>query len=149
LVVALQRIREGGSLVVLLHKPEAWDNVELINAFTRFSSVYLFKPERKHTIRSSFYLVATKIRPRDQEALSAVRIWKDRWKTATFETIDTLKTSLSVSKDHVDTLLAHFGPQFIDLATPIWKIQAAGLQSAPFIKKKKGPTAEEMITTKD
>lgn len=135
LVVALQRVREGGSLVVLLHKPEAWYNVELINTFTRFSNVFLFKPKRKHAIRSSFYMVATKVRPRDTDALSAIRVWKDQWETTTFGTDVTLKACLYVSEDHVRSVLADFGSQFITLATPIWKIQAGGLRTVPFLKK--------------
>ncbi|KAH8197334.1 hypothetical protein TruAng_008500 [Truncatella angustata] len=135
LVMALQRVRDGGSLVVLLHKIEAWDNIELINSFTRFADVRLFKPRRKHAIRSSFYMVATKVRPRHSDALSAVDQWKRRWETATFGTDDTMKACLHVSEDSVHRILTEFGSQFIALATPVWKIQAAGLRAAPFLKK--------------
>ncbi|KAF2807558.1 uncharacterized protein BDZ99DRAFT_479008 [Mytilinidion resinicola] len=67
---------------------QAWNNVELINAFTRFSNVYLFKPKQKHATRSSFYLVATK---------------KGQWEIATFGTDDALKACLYASEDCVLT----------------------------------------------
>jgi 23S rRNA U2552 (ribose-2'-O)-methylase RlmE/FtsJ len=135
LVMALQRVREGGSLVVLLHKAESWCNVELINIFTRFSNVFLFKPKRKHAIRSSFYMVATKVRPRATDALSAIRTLKDKWEAATFGTDVAPKDCLHVSEELVRSTLADFGSQFVTLATPVWKIQANGLRIAPFLKK--------------
>jgi 23S rRNA U2552 (ribose-2'-O)-methylase RlmE/FtsJ len=138
LVLALQRVREGGSLVVLLHKPEAWDTIELINTFTRFSNVCLFKPRRKHAVRSSFYLVATNVRSRNADAVSAVNIWRTKWETATFGTDIALKTYLYMPEDRVRSVLEEFGMQLIALATPIWKIQAAGLRLAPFLKKEGG-----------
>lgn len=134
LVIALQRVREGGSLVVLLHKPEAWDNIELVNRFTRFSDVSFFKPKRKHAIRSSFYMVATKVRPRDTNALSAIRVWKERWEVATFGDVAALKECLYVSEDRVRSVLTDFGQQFVALATPVWKIQADRLRGASFLK---------------
>ncbi|RYP83849.1 hypothetical protein DL769_001271 [Monosporascus sp. CRB-8-3] len=135
LVVALQRVREGGSLVILQHKLEAWDTIELIKTFTGFSNVRLFKPERKHAIRSSFYMVATEVRPRDASAMSAVRTWKARWEAATFGADDDLKACLHVSEGHVRGVLSDFGSQLISLATPVWKIQAAALRAAPFLNQ--------------
>ena len=135
LVVALQRIRENGSLVVLLHKPEAWNTMELINMFMRFSKVRLFKPRRKHAICSSFYMVATKIYPQTEAAQSANHKWKTQWEIATFQTDSALSALVHVSEDHVHDMLAEFGPQFIGLATPIWKIQASKLRRAPFLMK--------------
>ncbi|PSN58524.1 hypothetical protein BS50DRAFT_655280 [Corynespora cassiicola Philippines] len=118
-VVALKRIRENGSLVVLLHKPEIWNNMELINMFTPFSEVRLFKPRRKYAIRSSFYMVATKICPQTEAAQSAIRKWKAQWEIATFQTDSALSALVHVSEDHVHDMLTEFGPQCIGLATPI------------------------------
>jgi SAM-dependent methyltransferase len=134
LVVALDRVREGGSLVLLLHKPEAWSNVDLLNTFTRFSEVRLFKPRNFHAIRSSCYMVATKLRPRDADALAAVSTWMARWNAATFGDDAALKACLDVSEDRIRSVLESFGLQFIALATPIWKIQAARLRKV-FLKR--------------
>jgi hypothetical protein len=32
-------------------------------------------------------------------------------------------------------MLAEFGPQLIELATPLWKTQADALQASPFLKE--------------
>ncbi|KAK8095132.1 uncharacterized protein PG998_014356 [Apiospora kogelbergensis] len=148
LVVALQRICDGGSLVVLLHKPEAWENIELIRTFTQFSNVYLFKPQRKHAIRSSFYMVATKVRPRHADALLALSTWKASWQAATFRNDDAREPSFHVPEDRIHSLLETFGPQFIALATPIWKTQAAALQGASFLKTAREPAEQNVIDGK-
>ncbi|PSN59006.1 hypothetical protein BS50DRAFT_538019, partial [Corynespora cassiicola Philippines] len=133
LVVALQRIRENRSLVVLLHKPEAWNTMELINMFMCFSKVRLFKPRRRHAIRSSFYMIATKIYPQTEAAQSAIHKWKTQWEITTFQTDSALSALVYISEDYIHDILAEFGPQFISLATPIWKTQAYKLRKASFM----------------
>jgi len=59
LVLALQRILAGGTLVVLPHKPDAWRSVELLHQERGFAgAVALFKPVPMHAKKSPFYLVA-------------------------------------------------------------------------------------------
>jgi 23S rRNA U2552 (ribose-2'-O)-methylase RlmE/FtsJ len=136
LIVALQRLRDNGALILLMHKAEAWETIQIISMFTKFSNVRLFKPRKKHAVRSSFYMITTNVRPRSEEAQSAVLEWRTQWESATFGSDSTLPSRPRVSGDHVCDLLAEFGPQLIDLATPVWKIQADGLRSASFLKKK-------------
>ncbi|KAF1970794.1 hypothetical protein BU23DRAFT_472800 [Bimuria novae-zelandiae CBS 107.79] len=102
--------------------------------FSKFSNVRLFKPRKKHAVRSSFYMVATNVRPRSKDAQSAVLEWRTQWESATFGFDSAFLSCPCASGDHVSSLLAGFGPQLIDLATPVWKIQANGLRSAPFLK---------------
>ncbi|OCL05232.1 hypothetical protein AOQ84DRAFT_414080, partial [Glonium stellatum] len=54
LVLAMQWIRQDGKMVMLLHKADAWDTVALFYTFSKFSSLQLFRPKKKHSIRSSF-----------------------------------------------------------------------------------------------
>jgi 23S rRNA U2552 (ribose-2'-O)-methylase RlmE/FtsJ len=61
LILAMQRINSGGTMVVLLRKPEAWDVVHLLYQFSSFANVQLFKPQKKHAVRSTFYLVAKNV----------------------------------------------------------------------------------------
>ncbi|KAI5286186.1 hypothetical protein KEM54_006983 [Ascosphaera aggregata] len=75
----------GGTMVVLLHKLENPYTVQFIYMFSRFADIELFKPQRKHAIRSSLYLIAKNIRPRSPEALEALKYWKRVWWNATFE----------------------------------------------------------------
>lgn len=58
LVFALQRLRNQGSLALVMHKPESFDTAEVIRTFTKCSSVRLFKSKTKHAITSSFCMVA-------------------------------------------------------------------------------------------
>lgn len=70
---------------MLMHKPEAWDSVQLVRCFAKISaSVTLFKLLRNHAIRSSFYLVAKGVDPTHPVVLTAVRDWKQTWFVATF-----------------------------------------------------------------
>jgi hypothetical protein len=62
LALGLEHVRPGGTMVVLLHKLEAWDTVSLLYRFAKFSSVRFFKPKTGHAKRSSFYMVASDIK---------------------------------------------------------------------------------------
>jgi 23S rRNA U2552 (ribose-2'-O)-methylase RlmE/FtsJ len=135
LVVALQRLRDKGSLVLLMHRADSWDTIKIISTFSKFSNVRLFKPLKKHAVRSSFYMVATEVHPRSEDALSAILEWKAQWEEATFRFGSTISTGPSVSGDSVRNVLAEFGSRLIDLATPVWRIQADALRSTPFLRK--------------
>ncbi|KOS36095.1 hypothetical protein ACN38_g13213, partial [Penicillium nordicum] len=61
LVFAMNRLKPGGSIVLLLHHVESWDTVCILHAFNQFSHIQLFKHPKCHAIKSSFYLVAKNI----------------------------------------------------------------------------------------
>ncbi|CZT24138.1 uncharacterized protein RCC_09855 [Ramularia collo-cygni] len=86
LALGLGNLKEGGTMSVLLHKVEAWRTVRLLHQFSKFSNVRLFKPLKAHTTRSSFYMVASHIRPLHIEAVRATEEWRRTWKLATFGT---------------------------------------------------------------
>lgn len=69
-----------------------------------------------------------------EEMQSAVVKWKKKWEDATLQSDETLSTCLWASEDRVREMLAEFGPQLIDLATPLWKTQADALRASPFLK---------------
>jgi 23S rRNA U2552 (ribose-2'-O)-methylase RlmE/FtsJ len=137
LVFALQRLRNQGSLVLVMHKSESFDTAEVIRTFTKCSTVRLFKSKTKHAITSSFYMVAMEVDTRSEEMQSAVVKWKKQWEDATFQSDEALSTCLRASEDQVREMLAEFGPQLIDLATPLWKTQADALRASPFLKESK------------
>jgi hypothetical protein len=72
-----------------------------------------------------------------EEMQSAVVKWKQQWEDATFQSDRALSTCLRASEAQVREMLAEFGPQLIDLATPLWKIQADALRASPFLKESK------------
>jgi len=129
LILALQRILPGGTMIILLHKAESWNTVELLYNFSRFSSIKLFKPRQKHAMRSSFYLVAKNVQPDAEAAKSAVEAWKQSWWSATFGGVHgTGEADAKASTDYVEAVLEEFGGQLVDLGRKVWQIQANALE---------------------
>jgi 23S rRNA U2552 (ribose-2'-O)-methylase RlmE/FtsJ len=129
LVLALNRILPGGTLVVLLHKCEAWDTLKLLQQFDSFADIQLFKPAKIHAIRSSFYLIAKNVQPEADTAKAALRDWKQSWYHATFGgEKGTGDWQPAVEVDVVKKSLDEFGPRLIKLADNIWNIQANALE---------------------
>ncbi|KAI9845348.1 MAG: hypothetical protein M1837_004970 [Sclerophora amabilis] len=135
LILGMQRIRKGGTFIILLHKSERWDNVQILRSFEGFSKIKLFKPASIFGKRSSFYLVAKKVDPTHPDAISAVEKWKADWKKATFPAEDgDTKPDIDDTDDDdvVRSALADFGPRLIELGRPIWAIQGDALSRAAF-----------------
>lgn len=135
LIFALQRIRTGGTMIMLLHKIEAWDTLELLYTFQKFSSIQVFKSQKKHAIRSSFYLIAKNVQPELDSAREAVTLWKQCWWRATFGGEDGAGIKKEVGTEaQVKTVLQQFGARFIEIARPVWLTQANALSKAPFVR---------------
>lgn len=133
LVLAMQRIRQDGKIVMLLHNIDVWDTVALLYTFSKFSSLRLFKPKKKHSIRSSFYLIAEEIQPQSIEALCAVAAWKKEWYIATCGSDEEYAENRIVQEKDVDYVLSEFGQQLISLGQPVWSIQCEALRGASFV----------------
>jgi len=134
LILALQRIEDGGTLIMLLHKIEAWDTVELLYLFSQFSSIQGFKPKKKHGIRSSFYLIAKNVQPKSEAARMAVETWKRSWWLATFGGASGTGAYCELpDEEYVRTVLDRFGTELLDLARPIWETQAKALSKMDFV----------------
>jgi 23S rRNA U2552 (ribose-2'-O)-methylase RlmE/FtsJ len=135
LILALQRIRPGGTLVMLLHKIESWHTAELLYRLSQFSSVQLFKPERKHAIRSSFYLVAKNVQPYSETAKELVEEWKQTWWRATFGGENEAgQEKVIPDEEYVHKLIGEFGKALVVLGLPVWDIQAKALSKMEFVK---------------
>jgi 23S rRNA U2552 (ribose-2'-O)-methylase RlmE/FtsJ len=76
LVLALKRVRPGGTIIALLHRSHKWRTFSLLQEFSKFSDIQLFKHEKFHAEKSSFYLVAKNMRPRSQEAIHAAECFQ-------------------------------------------------------------------------
>lgn len=129
LILAMQRIIPGGTMVVLLRKPDSWDVIHLLLQFDSFSDIQLFKPDQKHAVRSTFYLVAKNVQPEVESAKTALEEWKKIWYRATFggdEGTGEMKPELD--EETANRVLNESGPRIIQLATPVWKIQANALE---------------------
>ncbi|KAK4234378.1 hypothetical protein C8A03DRAFT_47266 [Achaetomium macrosporum] len=136
LVLALQRIRSGGTMVILLHKADAWRSVFLMYTFATFSdSVELFKPRRAHGSPSLFYLIAKGVRPEREATVKAVRRWKEKWTIATFgvggagedglgdEELEVVQSGGEDSEEKVTKIVQ-----------PVFAVQAEALKRAPWMR---------------
>ncbi|KAK4998899.1 hypothetical protein LTR66_001960 [Elasticomyces elasticus] len=135
LALGLGHLKTGGTMIVLLHKLEAWDTVRLLNQFNEFSSVRLFRPTKAHSKRSSFYMVATQINRRCLQAMTAIEEWKQMWKIATLGTDQDLMEALRTSEADVEDVLKKFGPDLISMGRRVGDIQAKALARAPFMRE--------------
>ena len=142
LIFAMQRIKTGGTLVILLHGADLYHNVKLIRFFDKISHLQLFKPVKGHAKKSSFYLVAKDMQPGRMLAKAAVSKWKQIWKDATFPSTAALTGDGSQAQDEAevlfkqaerkkdsDELYGSFGERLIELAEPLWEIQKKALQA--------------------
>jgi 23S rRNA U2552 (ribose-2'-O)-methylase RlmE/FtsJ len=133
LVLAMQRIKKDGKIVVLLHKLDACHTILLLHTLSQFSSLQLFKPIKKHAIQSSFYVVAGDIEPESTYFQTAVTTWKNEWRIATFGTEAEYEENKALSDSVVGGVLRDFGTKLIELGEPIWAVQSAALRKAPFV----------------
>lgn len=129
LIVAMQRLTEGGTLILLLHKVDAWDTVLLLHQFSKFATVELFKSEWKFTNTNGFYLIAKNVRPQEDAAKDAVKVWKEEWRHTTIGGANGLGEAVEApNREAIETVLEKFGSRLIELARPIWAIQTEGLK---------------------
>lgn len=76
------------------------------------------------------------MRTHDAEAREAVRRWERIWRVATLGSDDEFADVLHEGEPEVEQFVAEFGQRLIELATPVWEIQAKALANASFMKKK-------------
>ncbi|EQB53632.1 hypothetical protein CGLO_06621 [Colletotrichum gloeosporioides Cg-14] len=134
LALGLEHLEPGGTMIVLLHKVEAWDTVLLLREFSKFSTVRLLKPLKSHTKRSSFYMIASKVQSQSAAAVAAVKVWKEVWRVATFDLNGEMKHNWREEEPNAKEVIDDFGDQLIRLGKSIWKTQAEALERATFIK---------------
>ena len=134
--LGVEKIKPGGTLIILLHKVEAWDTAVLLQMFSKFSSVKLFKPfgAKRHARRSSFYMVATKIERHHPEAEAAIATWKKGWEIATFGTDEEYEKISNASAENAEAFIEDFGSQLVAMGQRVWQIQKDALKNASFIK---------------
>jgi len=119
---------------MLLHRVGSWQAIQTLHAFSTFAQIQLHKPTTCHKIRSSFYLIATDIRPTSPAAQLAVATWKAMWVGATTGSRSNpdsppQQESLSDTREEeeVKRLLDDFGPRLVELAEPVWRVQRDAL----------------------
>jgi len=150
LSMAMQRIKPGGTFIMLLHKIDSWRTIKLLSQFDSFAQIELFKPLAAHRTRGSFYLIAKNVQPHQPEALVAIEEWKVAWKMATLRPLVTEEPGQSpdsneqeVRDGQVARVLASFGEKLIVLGELVWQIQSNALKEAPWCKNEEAKARDE------
>jgi 23S rRNA U2552 (ribose-2'-O)-methylase RlmE/FtsJ len=133
LILGLEHVMPGGTMMVLLHKPEGMNTARILHLFSQFSTVKLFKPVQSHAKRSSFYMVASNLQSEHPKAVEAVEGWRRAWNVATFGSDEDRAKEAHRESSTAVQLLNAFGPDLIRMGRRIWDIQARALAKAPFI----------------
>jgi 23S rRNA U2552 (ribose-2'-O)-methylase RlmE/FtsJ len=167
LVLALQRIKSGGTFVLLLHHMNTWETVQILRDFQSFATVQVKKPTTSHNASSSFYMIAEDVRPTSAAALAFVAKWKHKWRVATFEAVgevdqsgsglDAIESTLTGLNIHsaqatdaeVYGLLETFGPMLIEMGTSVWETQMEGLHGKQGIKARSGRREQSRRSTNE
>lgn len=148
LILAMQRIETGGTLIMLLHNVQSYETMKILGLFDKIAEIQLFKPVSGHQKRGSFYLIAKKVQPEHPEAVAAVNEWKKVWKDLTFPALgaDSHPAQLKVTDEsEVLELLDSFGKRIVELGEPIWQIQKEALATARWTQKKRRETGSEEV----
>jgi hypothetical protein len=94
----------------------------------------MFKPVKKHAVKSSFYVVAKNVQSPSAELNIAVEGWKKEWHIVTFGTDAEYAENRHNNDNTVWDVLESSGDQLVMLGEPIWRIQSTALQKAAFMK---------------
>jgi len=133
LILAMQRIKAGGTLIMLLHKIDSFGAANILYTFSKFANVQVFKPRKKHATRSSFYMIATHVRPDSEPARVAVGEWKEDWWKATFGgEAGTGEPKDDPPESVVLRILEDFGDKLMEMGRPVWRIQADALSKTEY-----------------
>ncbi|KAH8598986.1 hypothetical protein B0O99DRAFT_698290, partial [Bisporella sp. PMI_857] len=101
--------------------------------FPMFSEIEVYKPEKIHAARSSFYLIAKNVNTKLKEFTSTLKILQEEYHEATFGGREGTGQDFSLSREEdVLALLETFGDELARLGRPIWKIQADALAKTNF-----------------
>lgn len=139
LIFRMARIKSGGTFIILLHRIDSWENLELLRNFEQFSKVTVWKSSKIYTQSSSYYLIAKDVLPDHPAAMQVVERWKKVWWTTTFGGQDGMgSTPEQPSSEQVAQALEIYGRRFIEYGNPIWLAQAEGLSKASYIDSTDG-----------
>lgn len=114
LILAMTRVANGGTIVILQHKLDSWTPARIIYAFSKFSNVEIFKPEKKHSTRSSFYMVAKNVNNVSSEFKDTLERFQNDWYEATFGGKDGTGQCIDGENEYVSHIKIGFYTTFVD-----------------------------------
>ena len=148
LILAMQRIKSGGTLIMLLHDVGAYESIKILSVIDKIAKIQLFKPVSAHRKDGTFYVIAKDLQPGHPEAVAAVNGWKNIWKELTFPVIDT-KALISKPEraEEAAELLERFAGRVVELGEPIWQVQKEALVAGWWTRKQNRKTEPEQMPT--
>ena len=153
LILAMQRIEKGGTLIILLHNCAAFETIQILHVFDQIAEIQLFKSVVGHKKAAGFYLIAKNVQPEHPEAVTATSEWKKTWKDLTFppstspngqeNTLPPQEASGEPNELETKVIgfLERFGDRVIELGEPIWQIQKEALANAKWRKRERRSAA--------
>ncbi|TGZ79219.1 hypothetical protein EX30DRAFT_373177 [Ascodesmis nigricans] len=130
ILIALGRIKQGGTMVMLLNHMEAPQCIDIIRDIDSISEVTVWKPEKIWGVKSTFYLIAKKVRSASDEAKKLLEKYRELWRKATLDGVYPEWT-----EKEVEEMLKDYGDRVIQLGTETWRVQAATLKRSAFIRR--------------
>jgi len=135
LILGLSFVKPGGSMLILLHHLEAWDTATTVYNFSRFANIRLYKPKLAYGIRSSFYLIATKVQPELDVCQAWIEELKRGWYTMTFGGEGGLGGLVEAGEGiDVDKMLDEWGGEYIMLGEDVWRTQRDALKRKGWVE---------------
>ncbi|KAG9248366.1 hypothetical protein BJ878DRAFT_412928 [Calycina marina] len=134
LIIAMTRVANGGTIALLQHKLDSWMPARIVCTFSRFSKVQVFKPQKKHASRSSFYMVAKYIDTDSEGFRECLKRLREDWWEATFGGEG--GTGRCADGDDEDSVMRQINDSAntnaFRLGRPVWKIQADALAKTEY-----------------
>ncbi|EPS25814.1 hypothetical protein PDE_00750 [Penicillium oxalicum 114-2] len=137
LIIAMQRLKPGGTLVMLLHQVYSPATVRILAAFNKFANISLFKPTVSHRNRSSFYLIAKNVEPASGEGQIFLKNHQIKWMRQTAESFDleVPEDEFEEDEEPMDEIMDTFGDELLQLSEPLWEIQIEAMKKLFFAEK--------------
>ncbi|KAI5819170.1 hypothetical protein BZA77DRAFT_305941 [Pyronema omphalodes] len=133
LIFAFQRLKTGGTFVVVVHKPENWYTVLLLKTLSEISDeVRTWKPTTAYGLHSNFFIVATGVNTKCEKAKRALARWSSLWWQATVGA-SPFQDEVAEQEDTFREVM-EIEEKFRMWGEVAWKVQVDALKKAEFIR---------------
>ncbi|PKX90603.1 uncharacterized protein P174DRAFT_266753 [Aspergillus novofumigatus IBT 16806] len=130
IIIALQKVKPGGTMVMLLHQAYSPHTIRLLESFNQFSQISLFKPKVSHAHRTSFYLVAKYVESKSGAACQLLHHMRGVWSSHTVQQfgVDLPEPYTGTMQRTLQELMESFGEKLVSLAEPLWELQIKAME---------------------
>lgn len=130
IMFSLLHVKEGGTVILLLKKIEAWDTIQILYAFSQFSELSTFKSTDIYAAVAPFVLVAKRVRPGSRAARDLYKKQKWLWLSVTAPEALNALVPISRKEPSIEEVLKSFGNEYLKLGRQPWEAQLKGVREA-------------------